>query len=185
MRNGLPAIRQAAGHSFFRDDALDGVLIGYGTHHLDSDERDAAVSEAHRTLKSGRRLIVHDFEEGGTTASWFSKVVHPYSRTGHPYPHFRRDELLARFTRAGFTDIRIMDLPDPFTVFAPTADGARVGLLQHLYWMYDLMKLDAPTWMESLSDLVEQTLGPISVTEADSRYVASVDRTALVAVGTK
>jgi SAM-dependent methyltransferase len=184
LANGLPAIRQAAGASLFRDDTLDGILIGYGTHHLGDRERDDALVEAYRTLKPGRRVVLHDFEEGGPVARWFAEVVHPYSRTGHPHPHFTRSELMDRFRRAGFAKIRVMEIADPFTIHGKTAEAARVGLAEHLYWMYDLVKLATPT-DGTLLALAESILGPVTVAKGPAGYSASVPRRALLGVGTK
>src|SRR3954471_19384588 len=100
----LPCVRQSATRSLFRDDVLDGVLIAYGSHHLDANARRLAVREAHRTLRPGGRLVLHDFEIGGRCAKWFDSIVHPYSRTGHPHEHFSRQEMFHLLTSAGFCD---------------------------------------------------------------------------------
>jgi SAM-dependent methyltransferase len=185
LDHGLPAIRQAAGWSFFADASLDGILVGYGTHHLDDEERTATLREAMRTLKPGRRVVLHDFENGGTVARWFEQVVDPFSRTGHAYPHFSRGELVERFTRAGFRDVRILDVADPFQIAGETPQAARDALLDHLRLMYDLVHLDPVAWRRQLEDLAESTLGAIVVQREGVGFVASLPRTALVAVGTK
>ena len=112
----LPCVRQSATRSLFRDNVLDGVLIAYGSHHLDSNARRLAVREAHRTLRAGGRLVLHDFEIGGRCAKWFDSIVHRYSRTGHPHAHFSRHEMFHLFTSAGFRDVRVFEIPDPFTL---------------------------------------------------------------------
>ena len=100
MEQNLPCIRQSAATSLFSDRVLDGVLIAYGSHHLTAAERQRAADEAFRTLKPGGRLVLHDFETGGAVDRWFGEVVHPFSLTGHPHPHFSRDEM-TRLMRAG------------------------------------------------------------------------------------
>jgi hypothetical protein len=182
---GLPAIRQRAGWSFFADETLDGILIGYGTHHLDDQERTATLHEAMRTLKPGRRVVLHDFENGGNVARWFEQVVDPFSRTGHAYPHFSRGELIDRFMHAGFRDVRILDIADPFQFRGDTPQSARDALLAHLRLMYDLVHLDSVGWRRQLEGLVESTLGAIAVQPHLDGYVATIARTALIAVGTK
>lgn len=183
----LPCVRQSATSSLFRDDVLDGVLIAYGSHHLDDSERPDAVREAHRTLKSGGRLVLHDFEIGGRCARWFDSVVHRYSRTGHPHAHFSRHEMVQLFKGAGFRDIRVFEIADPFTLHGSSAVEAERNAIMHMYYMYDLIKVGdsegdiAPR----LGRLINETLGPISVRRESDRYVAEIARHALVAVGTK
>jgi SAM-dependent methyltransferase len=183
----LPCVRQSATGSLFRDNVLDGVLIAYGSHHLDSRARPLAVREAHRTLRAGGRLVLHDFEIGGRCARWFDSVVHPYSRTGHPHPHFSRDEMFALLTDAGFHEVEVFEISDPFTLHGSSPDEARHNAIMHLYDMYDLIKVadSAVDIMPRLERHIDQTLGPISIRQEEHRYVAEISRQALVAVGTK
>lgn len=183
----LPCVRQPATRSLFRDDVLDGVLIAYGSHHLDSDARPLAVREAHRTLRAGGRLVLHDFEIGGRCARWFDSVVHPYSRTGHPHPHFSRDEMSDLFASAGFRDVRVFEISDPFTLYGSTPEEARHNAIMHVYDMYDLIKVadSACDIAPRLERHITETLGPISIRQEECRYVAEIPRHALVAVGTK
>jgi len=183
----LPCVRQSATRSLFRDDVLDGVLVAFGSHHLDSNERRLAVREAQRTLRAGGRLVLHDFEIGGRCARWFDSIVHPYSRTGHPHPHFSRREMFELFASAGFRDVSVFEIHDPFTLHGSSADEARHNAIMHMYDMYDLIKV-----AESACDIaprlerhITETLGPISIRQEEDRYVAEIPRQALVAVGTK
>lgn len=183
----LPCVRQSATRSLFRDNALDGVLIAYGSHHLDGIARQLAIREAHRTLRAGGRLVLHDFEIGGRCAQWFDRVVHPYSRTGHPHVHFSRHEMCHLLTNAGFRDIRVFDICDPFTLPGRSPEEARRNAIKHMYDMYDLIKVaDSGCDIGScLERLISATLGPISIRQEEGRYVAHIPRHALVAVGTK
>jgi len=183
----LPCVRQPATRSLFRDGVLDGVLIAYGSHHLDGSARRLAVREACRTLKAGRRLVLHDFEIGGRCARWFDSIVHPYSRTGHPHAHFSRHEMFDLLANAGFRDVRVFEISDPFTLRGSSPEEARRNAIMHMYDMYDLIKV-----AESVRDIVPrlerhiiETLGPISIRQEEHRYVAEIPRHALVAVGIK
>jgi SAM-dependent methyltransferase len=183
----LPCVRQSATKSLFRDNVLDGVLIAYGSHHLDSNARRLAVREAHRTLRAGGRLVLHDFETGGRCAKWFDSIVHPYSRTGHPHAHFSRQEMFCLLAGAGFRDVRVFEIRDPFTLHGNSPEEAKHNAIMHMYEMYDLIKI-----ADSASDIalcleqhITETLGRISIRQEKNRYVAQIPRHALVAVGTK
>jgi SAM-dependent methyltransferase len=185
--HALPCVRQSATRSLFRDDVLDGVLIAYGSHHLDYRERQLAVQEAHRTLKMGGRLVLHDFETGGRSAKWFDTIVHRYSRTGHPYMHFSRNEMFHLLTSARFANVRVFEIDDPFTLYGHSPEEARHNAIMHMYNMYDLVKLanSACDIASCLERHITETLGPISIRNEEGRYVAHIPRHALVAVGTK
>ena len=185
--HALPCVRQPATRSLFRDNVLDGVLIAYGSHHLDSNARRLAVREAHRTLRAGGRLVLHDFEIGGRCAKWFDSIVHPYSRTGHPHAHFSRREMFHLFTSGGFRDVRVFGIRDPFTLHGSSPEEARCNAIMHMYDMYDLIKLadSACDIAPRLERHITETLGPISIRQEEGRYVAQIPRDALVAVGTK
>lgn len=183
----LPCVRQSATRSLFRDNVLDGILIAYGSHHLDSNARRLAVREAHRTLRTGGRFVLHDFEIGGSCAKWFDSVVHPYSRTGHPHAHFSRHEMFDLLTAAGFRDVRILDICDPFTLRGRSSEEAKRNAIMHMYDMYDLIKVaDSPRDIAPcLERHITETFGPISIQQEACGYVARISRRALVAVGTK
>lgn len=183
----LPYIRQSATRSLFRDGVLDGVLIAYGSQLLDSEARQLAVSEAHRTLKPGHRLVLHAFEVGEGVARFFDNVVHPYSSTGHAHEHFTRPEILNLFTRTGFRDVRIFEMSDPLTLRGRTPEEAKRNALMHMYSAYDLVKVaDSEHEVEAaLEPLIVNTLGPISVSREQDHYIAEIPRTVLVAVGIK
>jgi SAM-dependent methyltransferase len=183
----LPYIRQSAARSLFRDNVLDGVLIAYGSQLLSLEVRQVAIMESHRTLKPGHRLVLHAFEVGERVARFFDDVVHPYSRTGHPHQHFTRPGILDLFTWAGFRDLRLFDISDPFILRGQTPEEAKHNAIMHLYRMYDLVKV-ASTERDidsALEPLIADTLGPISVSREQDKYAAHIPRSTLVAVGTK
>ena len=187
LEQDLPCIRQSASTSLLQDGVLDGVLIAYGSHHLEGPDRLSAAKEAYRTLKPGGRFVLHDFETGGPVDRWFGEVVHPFSATGHPYPHFSRDEMAVLLKTSGFSACRVFEIDDPFTLTAPTAAGARVRVLHHLWNMYGLVKLPLKD-AEDLADFetrVEATLGSVTAEQTSNGFTGRLGRKALVAVGTK
>jgi SAM-dependent methyltransferase len=183
----FPCIRQSATQSLLRDSVLDGVLIAYGSHHLDRASRKTACGEAFRTLKNGGRFVLHDFETGTPAVDWFDKVVHPFSRTGHPHPHFSRNEMFTLLESAGFKNIRIFSMPDPFVLKGENVEGARTNALTHLYRMYDLVRIanNEADILHQLETYVRDILGEIQIEQTGSTYTATIQRQALVAVGTK
>lgn len=184
---GLPFVRQSAGYSLFRDGTFDGVLIAYGSQLLDVGTRAAAVAEAYRTLKQGGRLVFHAFEIGGKVEKFFNEVVHPYSRTGHPHPHFSRPELIEYFTAAGFRDVTMFDIDDPFHLYGDSETEARSRAILHVMNTYDLCKIpgDGEAAKDILGDLISNTLGPVTIKQDGHRVRAEIPRTVTVAVGVK
>ncbi len=183
----LPTIRQSATQSLFKNDSLDGGFIAYGSHHLDFISRRQAISELYRTLKPGGRIVLHDFEEGGPFATWFTDVVHPYSRTGHPHAHFTKDEMLTLLSQSGFENIEVFDMDDHFTLNGETSEEAHQNALLHLYHMYDLTKIagSKSEQLASIETMATKLLGPITVKRGDRHFTATIHRTALVATGVK
>jgi SAM-dependent methyltransferase len=135
---GLPAIRQRGQFLFMRDASVDAVLLAYGTHHIPRQDRLAVCQEAMRVLRPGGRLVLHDFEEGSPVTSWFSEVVHPYSRAGHEYDHFSVEELEHYLSLTGFASITIRRLYDPLVMSGSSPDTARSQLSEYLLDMYGL-----------------------------------------------
>lgn len=186
---GFPCLRQSASRSLIANGRLDGVLIAYGSHHMNDAERQAAACEAHRTLRPGGRFVLHDFPEGGAVDAWFARVVHPYSVTGHPHRHFNSVEMSTLLDHAGFAEHRVFEMSDPFVVPGTTVEDTHLAMLRHLHAMYGLDKLSLATegGAAKLADLVSETMGEIRIEPAKdgAGHVATLDRTALIAVGTR
>lgn len=186
LAQGLPAIRQPATESFLRSSTLDAVLIAYGSHHLDAEGRRRAAAEARRTLRPGGRFVLHDFETGGAVDAWFREVVHPFSLTGHPHPHFSREEMQTLLAAAGFSAIEVFEMDDPFLICGASPGEAREGMLCHLHNMYGLARLPigTPGDLRELERRVVETMGEMTVRPGAAGWIARLPRTALVAVGT-
>ena len=138
---GLFAIRQTAQNLFLKDRSMDGVIIAYGTHHIPPNHRIQVCQEAFRVLTPAGQVVLHDFETGSSMSRWFNKVVDRYSITGHQFPHFTAEEIREYLSSAGFADIDIQYMYDPFVVYADSADEAKRKLAAYLLNMYGLTKL--------------------------------------------
>lgn len=139
---GLPAVLQSASRLLFRSGSVDGVLLAYGTHHLPESDRLLAAEESLRVLRPGGVFVMHDFEVGGPMDVWFEQVVDRYSATGHRFAHFTREELTACLDKAGFEDVRVVELADPYRVVADSPRAAELGMGRYLLDMYGLVGLE-------------------------------------------
>jgi SAM-dependent methyltransferase len=141
VRGGLPALRQPAHHLLLRNACFHGVICAYGTHHIPRAELPLVAAEALRVLHPGGRVVLHDFEADSSVDRWFRDVVHPFSPTGHNFPHFERCELSRYLRDAGFRAVHETYLYDPFLFYGPTPEEVRQKALDYLLDMYGLSKL--------------------------------------------
>jgi SAM-dependent methyltransferase len=201
QRLGLPALRQPAQALRLRDGSVDAVVLAYGTHHVPPAERPAAAAEALRVLRPGGRLVLHDFEDPSPVSRWFRDVVHPLSRTGHPYPHFTASGMRDLLTGAGFTRVEVRRVYDPFRLLGPDPATARRLLGRHLLDMYGLERVrgdDPVAAAERVAALADECLRytPAQASPGQptlrARYETSsagcrveLPRVALVASGTR
>jgi SAM-dependent methyltransferase len=204
LRHGLPAIRQLAQFLFVRDETMDAVIIAYGTHHIEPEERTAACQEAARVLRPGGRLVLHDFEEGSPVARWFAEVVHRHSRSGHPYTHFSAAEMEHRIAEANLRPVGVRRVYDPLVIEGDDPHEVRAALADYLFDMYGLVGLTGRARAETRDTVWALARryfaypvgaipdrngspgpgGPV-VYQRRSTWLAEVPRVALVAVGEK
>lgn len=151
---GLFALCQPAQNLLLKDDSIDGVIIAYGTHHIPQEQRVLACKEAYRVLRDGGRIVFHDFEEDSPMAGWFSEVVDKYSITGHQFPHFTFEEIQTNLEKAGFSDIHVNYLYDPFIMEGPSFEEARRMFARCLLNMYGLVKLSERHSDEEVLDII-------------------------------
>jgi ubiquinone/menaquinone biosynthesis C-methylase UbiE len=200
----LPTVRQPAQFLFLRDMSFDSVIIAYGTHHIPAHDIVSVCKEAHRVLKPGGRIVIHDFEEQSPVARWFQEVVDTYSYTGHQYPHFTTHQFEDYLKASGFRDVNVFRMYDPFIVRDETEQGAYEKLMDYILHMYGLHKLHEGTqhpneayarvhhlinqyMIYEYSDMPERQSGwkeKLTFYKAE-QFVAEMPRLALVAVGTK
>jgi ubiquinone/menaquinone biosynthesis C-methylase UbiE len=206
LSRNLPAVWQSAQETLFADESLDFVIGSRGFHHLSVGTRAAAFAEAWRILKRRGVFLVVDFEEGSPTARWYSEGLDRYTNTGHRFAHFRREDFLSLLAGAGFRDMAVFELYDPFRFWSDTAEGARNALLEHLVGMFGMVRLRqepgetecdfwaridrtiAPWCTFAASEVAfdPEALPRLSVfQETDQRWRAEFPRVALCAVGTK
>lgn len=138
---GLASIRQPAQYLVLKDNCFDAVILAYGTHHIPPDQRLQVCQEAFRVLKLGGRIVLHDFENNSPVARWFHEVVDRYSLTGHNFPHFTSEEIRQYLLSAGFGDVTIRYMYDPFVLSGDSAQQVERQLGEHLLNMYGLVKL--------------------------------------------
>lgn len=204
LKYNLPAIRQQAQFLFIRDNSFDAVILAYGTHHIPKKDRLLACQEAFRVLKPGGNIVIHDFEENSPIARWFNEVVNKYSITGHKYCHFAFNDFRLYLQRSGFKNIRIFSMYDPFVTKGSSKEVAFQKLMDYIFNMYGLAKLqqntDAKDVSQKIYRLIEKYIhyelnnikearpywkSSISFYQDKDQFIAELPRVALVGVGTK
>jgi hypothetical protein len=172
LAQSLPAIRQPAQLMLLRDDSTDGVIFAYGTHHIPPPARAVAFREAYRVLKRFRKVVIQDFEEGSPSARWYSELLDLYTITGHKFQHFTREGLRQLVLEAGFSDVRIIEIYDPFVSYGNAPEAARKQLVEHVCSLFGLDKLTRPdSCTERHWSDIEAVLYPYGVFPATKLFV--------------
>lgn len=117
------------------------MLLAYGTHHIPPASRSVVVDEAFRVIEPGGVFVLHDFPAGSPVDTWFAKVVDAYSITGHDHRHFESEQTVSYLRSAGFVQVEVQLMEDPFVVYGPTAAEAELELGRYLVDMYGLVAL--------------------------------------------
>jgi SAM-dependent methyltransferase len=204
LARGFPAVRQPAQSLLLADRTMDGVIFAYGTHHVPVSDRLTVLTEAHRVLRPGGRVLVHDFVENSPTARWYSEILDKYTTTGHDCVHFTQAGIRALLEAAGFTNVCVTKIYDPCTIWADHPDQAWTRLLAYLVDLFSLEGLRPKDGQASQDhwrmvreiispyaeyltddDAMDRQLDPIKIFHGNGRYAAELPRVALVATGDK
>lgn len=189
-----PALLQRAERHLFATGSLDGVLLAYGSHHVPPDLRATVVEESYRVLAPNGTFVLHDFAVGSPVDTWFTKVVDPWSGTGHRYVHYTADSVQEYLVKAGFTDYDLIELFDPYRAWGETPEAAERSLGEYLLRMYGLTRAcaefgqdRAATWAaEQAQQIFCYPGGPETTLEqVAGNWQITVPRIALVGVGRK
>ncbi|HKV94712.1 MAG TPA: methyltransferase domain-containing protein [Candidatus Angelobacter sp.] len=201
----LPAIREPAHFLLLKNRSVDKTIFAYGTHHIAPGDRVGAFMEAWRILKPGGRIVVQDFEEGTPTARWYSDLLDRYTLTGHKCEHFTPEGMKALVQEAGFEEVKVQYVYDPFVVTGDDPTEACRGLAEHVCSLFGLEKLLVPPEQrdEKFWQKVHEVLRPYgtflptdlprgvdavsqpTVAYIRGKYVVEFPRVALVATGKK
>lgn len=140
----------------FHEASVDGVLVAYGTHHI--PDMQACAHESYRVVKPGAPIVMHDFFDEGPAGQWFHRIVDKRSITGHDFPHVGPVQMATVLLRAGFRDVQLFEVQDPF-LFATDEPGnrARELALGYISGMYGLAP-GFPNGLGELEDAVHEIL---------------------------
>lgn len=163
IRQGIPSVRQFMSKSIFKDKSVDGVLYAYGTHHIPQGQWVDTLKENKRILKNNGKVVIHDFEEGTPSAKWYSELLENKTLTGHhligedgnpvigknnkpvPIPHFTEESYRNYLQEAGYKDIKVESVYDPFIFIGEpgqSKEEAKRTFLGYLVTMFGLKKLE-------------------------------------------
>jgi SAM-dependent methyltransferase len=164
LAQGLPALWQAGHATLFSPGVLSWVLGSRGFHHIPESVRPEVASEAFRVLEPHGRVLFIDMEEGTPSARFYSEALDAYTETGHDHAHFTRDGFGTLLREAGFSQVEVFPLYDPFIFRASSADAARSRLLAHLVKMFGMVRLARPDWENELdyADRLDSVLAPFA-----------------------
>lgn len=113
MQNGEVVLWGNHENHLFKSNKADATVAAYGFHHIPVKERSSFVLSMKNVLKEDGICLLHDFEEGSSTASWYSNIIHNYRTYGHPYQHVTREGLKS-LLGTHFDDVEIKSVYDPF-----------------------------------------------------------------------
>jgi SAM-dependent methyltransferase len=196
---GHPALLQRADRLLQRDASVDGVLVAYGSHHIDPTDRADVALEAYRVLKPGGVFVLHDFAVGSPMEEWFTEVVDRYSLTGHQFEHFTREEISGYLAKAGFEAFEVVDVADPYVARAASPRRAALDLGRYLLNMYGLEKVSrvwgpaADRWVINQAKKIFRYVQPsggvdgysLDYDPSTSTWCATVPRVAIVGIARK
>lgn len=175
---------------FLSRNIADYCVSAYGTHHVPEKLRPDFFKGCFEKLKEGGTVVIQDFDAGSNTAAWYDKCIHEYRNGGHPYKHFDANELLNLLSGAGFKDVEIKFLYDPFIIRAEGKfpdEMLKREFFEYLVNLFALVKIDHLVGHDEGGKKLDEILSPyfkiepgilekcepIESSSFDARHIAS------------
>lgn len=159
----------------FQSEAFDKAWACGAFHHCTDQTR--AISELHRTLKVGGRMVIFDIFHGTAMARHFDSFVARYCQTGHEVKFLSEEFARTLCFLAGFDDdkVQLVDIPHRLC-FASEWDMGKF-----IYKLHALTRLPGSE-DERIAATVESLKSYLPVEQEGDQCVLHFDQRGLIAV---
>jgi arsenite methyltransferase len=159
----------------FESETFDKAWACGAFHHCTDQTR--AISELHRSLKVGGRMVLFDIFQGTAMARHFDTCVARYCQTGHEVKFLSEEFARTLCFLAGFKDsnVQIVDVPHRLC-FASERDMGKF-----IYKLHALTRLPGNE-DERIAATVESLKAFLPVEREGDQYVLHFDQKGLIAV---